>query len=45
MGSVDDGSEWVNFHEYFNGEFGFGLGAAHQTGWTALVTEYLGGMA
>jgi hypothetical protein len=27
----------VNFHEYFNGENGKGLGATHQTGWTALV--------
>jgi hypothetical protein len=25
------------FHEYFNGEMGEGLGASHQTGWTALV--------
>jgi hypothetical protein len=25
------------FHEYFNGDTGEGLGAAHQTGWTALV--------
>ena len=25
------------FHEYFNGETGEGLGASHQTGWTAVV--------
>lgn len=25
------------FHEYFHGDNGKGLGAAHQTGWTALV--------
>jgi hypothetical protein len=25
------------FHEYFHGETGAGLGASHQTGWTALV--------
>jgi len=25
------------FHEYFHGETGQGLGASHQTGWTALV--------
>ncbi|MDX1564514.1 MAG: glucosidase [Phycisphaeraceae bacterium] len=25
------------FHEYFHGESGRGLGASHQTGWTALV--------
>ena len=27
----------VQFHEYFHGEDGRGLGASHQTGWTALV--------
>jgi hypothetical protein len=27
----------VLFHEYFHGETGKGLGASHQTGWTALV--------
>jgi hypothetical protein len=31
----------VLFHEYFHGETGRGLGASHQTGWTALVTELL----
>jgi hypothetical protein len=25
------------FHEYFHGDTGEGLGASHQTGWTALV--------
>ena len=25
------------FHEYFHGETGLGLGASHQTGWTALA--------
>jgi hypothetical protein len=29
------------FHEYFHGETGRGLGANHQTGWTALVTRCL----
>jgi hypothetical protein len=29
----------VLFHEYFHGETGKGLGASHQTGWTALVTR------
>jgi hypothetical protein len=29
------------FHEYFDGETGRGLGASHQTGWTALVTRAL----
>jgi hypothetical protein len=32
----------VLFHEYFHGESGRGLGASHQTGWTALVTCCLG---
>jgi len=25
------------FHEYFHGDSGMGIGASHQTGWTALV--------
>jgi hypothetical protein len=29
------------FHEYFHAETGKGLGACHQTGWTALVTRCL----
>jgi hypothetical protein len=33
----------VLFHEYFHGETGRGLGASHQTGWTALVTQLLEG--
>jgi hypothetical protein len=31
----------VLFHEYFNGETGRGLGASHQTGWSALVALLL----
>ena len=27
----------IPFHEYFNGDNGMGLGASHQTGWTALI--------
>ena len=27
------------FHEYFDGDDGAGLGAAHQTGWTGLVAK------
>jgi hypothetical protein len=33
-------AEWRDellFHEYFDGDTGEGLGASHQTGWTALV--------
>jgi len=29
------------FHEYFDGETGRGLGASHQTGWTALVARLI----
>ena len=29
----------VLFHEYFDGDDGRGLGASHQTGWTALVAR------
>ena len=29
------------FHEYFHGDNGRGLGAEHQTGWTALVAKLL----
>jgi len=29
--------ELVLFHEYFHGDTGRGVGASHQTGWTALV--------
>ncbi|MFL5613883.1 MAG: MGH1-like glycoside hydrolase domain-containing protein [Gemmatimonadaceae bacterium] len=31
----------VLFYEHFHGESGRGLGASHQTGWTALVTRCL----
>ncbi len=31
----------VLFHEYFNGDTGEGLGATHQTGWTALVASLI----
>jgi len=29
------------FHEYFHGDTGRGLGASHQTGWTALIARLL----
>ncbi|MET0300774.1 MAG: glucosidase, partial [Flavitalea sp.] len=31
----------VVFYEYFHGDNGNGLGASHQTGWTALVAELI----
>jgi hypothetical protein len=33
--------ELIWFHEYFNGDTGCGLGANHQTGWTALVARLI----
>jgi hypothetical protein len=31
----------ILFHEYFHGDNGSGLGASHQTGWTALVAKLI----
>ena len=31
----------ILFYEYFHGDNGAGLGASHQTGWTALVAKLL----
>jgi hypothetical protein len=31
----------VLFHEYFHGDTGKGLGASHQTGWTALAARFI----
>src|SRR5262249_37738557 len=36
--------DWHNllpFHEYFHGDTGRGAGASHQTGWTALVADFV----
>ncbi len=33
------------FYEYFDGDSGRGVGASHQTGWTALVVPLLRGLA
>ncbi len=35
----------VLFHEYFHGEDGRGLGASHQTGWTALAARCIEDLA
>jgi len=35
----------VLFYEYFNAETGRGLGASHQTGWTALIAPILSTLA
>src|SRR6185369_6029842 len=33
--------DYVPFYEYFHGDTGSGVGASHQTGWTALVTKMI----
>jgi hypothetical protein len=33
--------DYINFHEYFDGDTGRGCGASHQSGWTALVANLL----
>jgi hypothetical protein len=33
--------DYVSFYEYFHGDNGRGLGASHQTGWTALIAKLL----
>lgn len=33
--------DYIPFYEYFHGDTGAGLGASHQTGWTALVAKLL----
>jgi hypothetical protein len=43
-----DDSNWkdlILFHEFFHGDNGKGLGASHQTGWTALVATHLDELA
>jgi hypothetical protein len=33
--------DYILFYEYFHGDAGIGLGASHQTGWTALVANLI----
>ncbi len=35
----EENKDLVLFYEYFHGDNGKGLGASHQTGWTALIAE------
>ena len=35
----------IPFHEYFDGDTGRGIGASHQTGWTALVANLIANLA
>ncbi len=39
--SHPDWHDLVPFHEYFHGDTGRGVGASHQTGWTALVADLI----
>lgn len=34
-------NDYIHFYEYFNPETGQGLGASHQTGWSALVANLI----
>jgi hypothetical protein len=36
-----ENKDLILFYEYFHGDTGQGLGASHQTGWTALVAELI----
>ncbi|MDQ6845392.1 MAG: glucosidase [Bacteroidota bacterium] len=37
----EENKELILFHEYFHGDSLMGLGASHQTGWTALIANLL----
>ncbi|HEY3768659.1 MAG TPA: glucosidase [Candidatus Angelobacter sp.] len=37
--------DYIPFHEYFHGDTGAGVGASHQTGWTALVARMIDELA
>ncbi|NBO29569.1 MAG: hypothetical protein EBX33_05065 [Synechococcaceae bacterium WB8_1A_041] len=41
LDNYNDFENLYNFHEYFNGDDGTGVGASHQTGWTAVVRRML----
>ena len=32
-------SDYIQFHEYFHGDTGAGIGASHQTGWTGTIAR------
>jgi len=32
---------YILFYEYFHGDNGAGIGASHQTGWTALIAKLM----
>ena len=37
----EENKDLILFHEYFHGDTGRGLGASHQTGWTAALVDLL----
>ncbi len=37
-------ADYLEFHEYFHGDTGEGLGASHQTGWTGLAAALIGAL-
>ena len=37
----DENKELLLFHEFFHGDNSRGLGASHQTGWTAVIVDLL----
>jgi hypothetical protein len=39
--SRPENQDLVLFYEYFHGDTGRGLGASHQSGWTALIAELI----
>ena len=44
LAKFQDDPHWrdhIQFHEYFHGDNGAGLGANHQTGWTGVVARLL----
>ncbi|HNP21610.1 MAG TPA: glucosidase [Panacibacter sp.] len=43
--SLPENKDLVLFYEYFHGDDGGGLGASHQSGWTALVAELINEMS
>jgi hypothetical protein len=44
LGKFQNDPHWrdlIQFHEYFHGDNGAGIGASHQTGWTGLVAKLI----
>ena len=39
--SLPENRDLLLFYEYFHGDEGHGLGASHQTGWTALIAQLI----